>query len=349
MHSSMPKSSSNRKAPPSSDAPDYARIHRILKIISLIQGQKGWNAKTLAKECQVTERTIYRDMEMLEGAGIPYFYDEQTRCYQIRGDYFMRPVEMTLEESLALVALGEHIGNHEQIPFTKAAGRAVAKIRSQLPEKIRRELESVDQHMAIKLAAVSSPFGIGDVYERVLQAIGARKKLKCEYESVKSNGKKAGNSKQFLFAPYSLLFSQRAWYAIGHHDGRDEVRCLKLNRFTHIKLTDHAYQIPKNFSVRKHLGNAWRMIRGDTTHSVELRFSREFAETIADTHWHDTQEIEWNENDGSINFRCKVDGLDEIVWWVLSMGPYCQVKSPKELAGRVKELASSMLKIYSEA
>jgi hypothetical protein len=56
-----------------------------------------------------------------------------------------------------------------------------------------------------------------------------------------------------------------------------------------------------------------------------------FAETIADTHWHSTQQIEWLE-DKSIRFQCQVDGLEEIVWWVLSMGPYYQVESPPESA-----------------
>lgn len=39
-------------------------------------------------------------------------------------------------------------------------------------------------------------------------------------------------------------------------------------------------------------------------------------------------------------FRCKVDGLDEIVWWILSMGPHCVVNKPPELADRVGELAA---------
>jgi len=87
------------------------------------------------------------------------------------------------------------------------------------------------------------------------------------------------------------------------------------------------------------------MIRGTKTYDVELRFDAEFAETIADTRWHSTQEVDWNE-DGSIGFRCRVDGLEEIVWWVLSMGPHCIVKQPTELARRVKELAEGVVKNY---
>ncbi|MCC7193325.1 MAG: HTH domain-containing protein [Phycisphaeraceae bacterium] len=100
---------------------EYARLHRVLQIIQLIQQQDGWNAKSLARACGVTERTIYRDLILLQGANIPFFFDEERRCYRIRQDFFMPPIDLALDEVLALVALGEEIGKKEQIPFTMAA------------------------------------------------------------------------------------------------------------------------------------------------------------------------------------------------------------------------------------
>ena len=47
-------------------------------------------------------------------------------------------------------------------------------------------------------------------------------------------------------------------------------------------------------------------------------------------------------------FRCKVDGLDEIVWWILSMGPHCVVNNPSELAERVRELAAGIVSQYEQ-
>lgn len=323
---------------------DYARLHRVIKILSLIQGQTGWDVKRLAGECGVQPRTIYRDLNMLQGAGIPYFYDTKLRCYQVRRDYFMKPVDLTLDEALALVALGEHVGGAEQIPFTRAANRAVAKIRSQLPDTLRRELEGMDGRLSIKLAAATTADGTGDVYGRVRQAIATRRALRCRYDSV---GAPSDND-PFIFKPYVLFFSQRAWYVIGHHGGRNALRCLKLNRFSEVALTDQAYTVPLSFSLKKHLGNAWRMIRGPRSYKVELVFSPEFAETIADTHWHDTQEHVWHD-DGSLTYRCTVDGLDEIVWWVLSMGPHCKVNAPKELALCVGDLARRVVALYPGA
>ncbi|GAB4195180.1 MAG: transcriptional regulator [Phycisphaeraceae bacterium] len=323
----------------------YGRIHRLLRILTLIQAETGWNAKRLADECGTTERTIYRDFEMLEGAGIPYYYDEQTKGYRVRRDFFMPPVELTLDESLALIMLAGQVGEKDQIPFTRAAGRVVAKVKSRLPEKVRRELGELDRHIEIQLAKASSEDGIRDVYDHVCNAIATRRALMCSYESIANRESSDAGEEVFQFDPYRLYFDQRAWYTLGYHHGRGEVRCLRLNRFVRVSPTDKAYEIPEDFSLESHLGKAWRMIRGDKTYQVELIFDKEFADTIASTHWHPTQVIEWLE-DGGIVFRCEVDGLDEILWWVLSMGPHCVVRQPQELAQRVADLARQMINLY---
>lgn len=319
---------------------EYARLHRVVKILSLIQGEKGWTALRLAKECGVNERTIYRDMQLLEAAGIPCSFDEDQQCYCVRNDYFMRPIELTLDEALSIIALGEQIGKPGQVPFTQAAARAVAKIRGQLPESVREELQTLDHSMVIRLSQISDADAARDVFTKVQGAIARKHCLRCVYESSEKR-----YTKRFILKPYTLFFNQRAWYVVGYHGGHDQVRCLKLNRFAQIEETDIDYDVPKDFTLKKHLGNAWRMIRGEKTYSVVLQFDAKFAENIADTHWHETQQIDWND-DGSITFRCKVDGLDEIIWWVMSMGPYCRVVEPKELAERVRSLAQDTAKRY---
>lgn len=326
-------------------AADYSRIHRLLKILLLIQGQKGWTAQSLAEDCGVTPRTIFRDMEMLEGAGVPYFFDPETKGYQLRGDFFMRPLELTLDESLALIVLSEHIGGDEQVPFTRAASTAVAKIRGQLPDRLQQELGEFQGRLKVRLAAAGASEGLSDVYEKVRYAIAKGCVLRCRYERAALDGSPP-DDKPFGFRPYTLFFCQRAWYAIGQHDGRDAVRTLKLSRFSMIELTKERYAVPQSYSPDRYLGNAWRMIRGSKSYQVELHFDPQFAETIADTYWHETQEIHW-QDDGSIVFQCTVDGLSEIVWWVLSMGSHCVVKKPIELQQLVKRHAQQIVDAYT--
>lgn len=336
---------------------DYTKkVQRILKIIQLIQGSgqstpgqttpsdSGWTAARLAQECGVKERTIFRDLNDLSAAGIPQFYDPAAKSYAIRRDFFMPPVQLSIDEALALVALAERVGKDEQIPMLKPAGKAISKIRAILPAKIRDELAPLDNKLAIKLSASSAPEAWEDVYTRIRSAVATKKALLCAYESQGKTVKDPA-AEAFEFHPYVLLFNQRAWYAIGHHSRHKAVRSLKLQRFIKCDLTTTPFKVPDSFSLTKHLGNAWRMIRGTPTHDIHLKFTPDFAETIADTHWHTTQQEEHNP-DGSLELRFQVDGLDEIVWWVLSMGPHCTVMSPPELISRVKDLAAQTVSRY---
>jgi proteasome accessory factor B len=327
------------------------RIDRLLRIITLIQGGsrtgagggEGWTPRKLAAELGATDRTIYRDLNHLRDAGVPIAYDARTKCYTIAGAFFMPPVQLTLDESLALLALCEQVAAGEQIPFLKAAARASRKIQSQLPGELRDDLASRAGNVMIRTAAAMPPDGCEDVYDKMQAAIAKRRTLRCKYEAV--SGEKDGGAGEFDFAPYALFFCVRAWYVVGQRSDRKDLRCMKLSRFSKVQPTDRTYDIPSRFSLEKYLGNAWRMIRGKDV-EVELRFDSTFADTISETHWHRTQEFDMHA-DGSCTFTCTVSGLDEIVWWVLSMGPHCRVIRPKALADRVRELASATANQYA--
>lgn len=325
-------------------ARQYTRVARLLRILSLIQSRSDLNACRLAELCGTTTRNVYRDLKMLEGAGVPYEFDQVTGGYRVRGDFFMAPVDLTLDESLAVLALTDRVGRREQIAFMRPLVRAVEKIRGRLPAGIRQEVERLDGCIEIRLARGEGDDAAKDVFQALREAIARRRILSCSYDSARS-GKRPGPKEVFEFKPYCLFWGKRAWYVVGHHGGRGEVRHLKLSRFTRIQPTDRPYGIPDDFSLDDYHGKAWRMIRGDKRYRVEIWFDSLFAETIADTHWHDTQQIQWH-GDDSITFKCEVDGLDEIVWWVLSMGPHCQVRKPKVLADRVRDMAREMLAVY---
>ena len=329
-------------------AADYRHLNRLLDIYTLIQGGGGgWTAKKLAEKFKTAPRTIFRDIDVLKSVGIPVNHDPDQKCYAVAKDFYMRPVELTFQEALALVCLGRHVHDRNQIPFSHPALKALAKIRGQLPLPIRNELDLTDDHMSVKLAASGIQEGFEAFYESIRKALATRTCLRCVYESARGDDPKdaSGAPAPFLLKPYALFFCQRAWYVVGYHGLRDEIRTCKLNRFAQVQPTARKYAIPKGFTLDKYLGNAWRMIRGNTTYHVELCFAADFAETITDTAWHPTQAYEYQE-DGSLKWTCTVDGLDEIVWWVLSMGAHCRVLQPPELVERVRTEAAHMLALY---
>jgi predicted DNA-binding transcriptional regulator YafY len=327
---------------------EYTRVHRLFRLIILIQGSAYLNARRLAELCETSERNIYRDLEMLAGAGVPISFDPAAGGYSLRKDFFLRPVELTLEEAMAVLMLADRVGANEQIPHVAEAGKAGEKLRAILPQKIREMIDEAMPRVVVSLARASNE-PTSEVYAIVREAITNRRAVECEYESPKhkaaGNDKSSLNIERFRFDPYSLYFGQRAWFVVGLHHGRGEVRTLKLSRFTRCSSIDRPYLIPDDFSLDRHFGQAWRMVPSGSMHDIQLHFDAAFAETVADTHWHDSQEVDWNE-DGSIEMRFRVDGLEEIVWWIMGYGPHCRVSEPEELRQRVAELLVKATALY---
>jgi predicted DNA-binding transcriptional regulator YafY len=187
-----------------------------------------------------------------------------------------------------------------------------------------------------------------DVYDLVRTAIATRRTLRCTYDAVHSQHDDASEAaEEFELRPYALWYCNRAWYAVGHHGGRSQLRRLKLNRFTSIRLTDHPYLPPDKFDPREDLALAWRMIRGDTRHTVRICFEPDFADNASETRWHCSQQETWDE-DGRVTLSFTVDGLEEICWWVLSYGPGATVLEPPELIQRVRDLARATAERYAQ-
>lgn len=318
---------------------DQTRVHRLLRLLTLIQSAPDWDAPKLAGEFGVDVRTIYRDIRGLAEVGLPCRYSRADGGYRACDGVFLPPVQLSVEEALSLAVLCEKVARDGSIPFLGAACRAIEKLRSVLPTSTREEVRAMLEGVHIKTAAAADPMEARDVYDRLATAVHARAVVRCTYESLAA-------SREFRLHPYALFFCVRAWYVVGLHAGHGELRTLKLNRFASVTATQERFTRPADFSVERYLGNAWRMVRGADV-DVELWFDPAFAPTVSDTIWHASQSVD-HHADGSMTFRCRVAGLDEIVWWVLSMGPHCVVRSPKELAQRVSELAGEVISLYGK-
>ena len=63
------------------------RLARVLRLLQLIQGPGNWNAPAIAKKLDCSERTVYRDLQTLTAAGIPWYFDDFSQSYRLREGY----------------------------------------------------------------------------------------------------------------------------------------------------------------------------------------------------------------------------------------------------------------------
>lgn len=145
--------------------------------------------------------------------------------------------------------------------------------------------------------------------------------------------------------PYRILFSRRSWYVIGRSSIHRAVRTFNLGRILHAELIGAHYVIPQRFNIDRYLGNAWHLIRAKNRHQVVIRFQKQVADNVAEVRWHKTQTTHRNA-DGTIEFRAVVDGLSEIIWWVLGYGDQAEVLEPPQLREMVAVHVAALAKVY---
>ena len=317
------------------------RIFRLLRVITLLQGGRYPSADDLARELEVSRRTVFRDLNVLEMAHIPYFFDEIRGGYRINSNFFLPPVNLTLSEALSLLTLAHQVVGEQGLAVLGEAARAAAKLEGVLPAAIRDECGSFLEAVRVDLARHVLHDQAG-VYERMQQAILNRRCVRCTYKAVSSEGQI-----DTTLAPYRLWFAERAWYVVGHSSAHDEIRVFKLIRFQTVKPTDKPFVLPADFRLEDVFGAAWRMIREGKVRHISIVFEPLVATNVAEVRWHPSQKLSWLD-DGRLRFEANVDGLAEITWWVLGYGDQATVEKPAELRKRIVGTVRRMLGRYGK-
>lgn len=279
---------------------------------------------------------------MLQQSGVPLVFDEENQRYRIPSTYFLPPTNFTPDEALALIVLCHQLGNSGALPFLEPAHRAALKLESALPDRLRERLQRVASAVEIKPPPSNPLAGCASIYEQLLQAIAEHRPARIHYRSLNEQEQICTR-----LSPYRLLFSRRSWYVIGRSSLHRSVRTFNLGRIQRIELLEDRYTIPRGFSLRRYLRNAWHLIpEPGPDRKVRIRFSPMVAQNVAEVAWHQTQQLRFN-HDGSLDFEVTVSGLNEISWWIAGYGDQAEALEPPELRELLAQRAAKTLELYT--
>ncbi len=315
---------------------------RLLRLVVLLQSGKGSNVNHLSAECQVTRRTIFRDLEIIREAGLPLEYQPEFQVYRLPATLALPPTQFTAEEALAAIVLCGQLREATRFPFPNAARSVAQKLESILPAKLREHLR--DANGAIEqLPQPTSHLDNehGSHYQTLVHSIAQRRAVRMNYRGALD----AAPISTKIF-PYRLLWSRHSWYVIARSSLHRGVRTFHVGRIAGLTELTERFKIPAGFRIERYLRNAWHLIpeKGDDQ-VVRLRFSPLVARNVADVVWHRTQRVQWNDN-GSLNFEVTVSGLNEISWWILGYGDQVEVLEPPKLRELITARIAKMAGMY---
>lgn len=320
-----------------------SRAGRLLRLIHLLHSRVPCSVDTLCRELGVSRRTLFRDFKVLAQAGLPYRFDDATQCYVPERHTLLPPITLDLEEALALMLQTRKALHHRVTPGHRAALAAALKVEAVMPPRVLEHCGELLAGVDVRFWPTSDLESIGDLLAQLQRALAARRKVAVTYDSYAEQ-----KEIETVLHLYRLRFTRRAWYAIAFSELHREVRTFKIERMVKADTLDEVYTIDESFNLRDYYGNAWQMIRGDRAYHVVIHFSTKVAGNVEEVAWHRTQQC-GRQADGSLVFEVDVDGLSEIVWWVLGYGKEAVVLEPPELGEMVAEHARAMVAQHAAA
>lgn len=112
-------------------------------------------------------------------------------------------------------------------------------------------------------------------------------------------------------------------------------------------MRDESTFVPADFNLREYFGSALAVCRGKRSYEVELLFELDAAKVVTETHWHHTQR-ETRHRNGNVTLKFTVDGLNEILHWLLTWAVRLKVLRPTELREVYVQVLAEAIKLNVE-
>ena len=207
------------------------RAERLYALVDLLRGsRRPLSASRLSEEFEVSKRTIERDIQSLQLAGVPIYADDGvTGGYSILREHSLPPLNLTVPESLAVLA---GLGLLETSPYGAAARRARAKV---LAISRDDQLAPVDEALA-SMFVIDAQAPSEAATSLIPEAIAARRVVRLDYTAEDGEMRTTRDVEAM-----GLLRGGDAWLFVGWCRLREGIRGFRLERIRHLEITDEVF------------------------------------------------------------------------------------------------------------
>ena len=189
------------------------RADRILSILMMLQLRPRTTARELAQQLEVSERTIYRDIEALERSGVPIITDRgRSGGLRLMDGYQTKLTGLTAEEAEALPFAQLGIAA-SALGLGGAAQAARLKIFAALPASERHRAMQASERFHLDPVEWYQTSPTPQCLKELSAAVLADHAVAIEYESWHAR-------KVRVVEPLGLVLKAGAWYMVARHRKR---------------------------------------------------------------------------------------------------------------------------------
>lgn len=217
------------------------RADRLLSIMLLLQSRGKMTARDLAEELEVSERTVYRDIDALCTAGVPVYSESgHGGGYGLTEDYRTHLTGLSKDELRALMTLGS-FGPLSDLGLRDELRAALLKISASLPESSRYDDERIQRFFHFDQTWWQQSSAWMPRLQKVQEALWQDRKLEILYRLPQPL------EVRHLVSPYGLVVKAGRWYLVCERNG--SVFVYRLSELLDVQLSDETFTRVEDFDL----------------------------------------------------------------------------------------------------
>lgn len=317
------------------------RADRLLSLVLLLRRRGRMTAAAIARELEVSTRTVLRDVEALSAAGVPVYAERgRTGGFALLAGWTTDLTGLTHDEARALLVAGSRAG-----ASGAALASAMRKVVAALPDGQRDTATRAADRVLLRpdrLLPHRSAVEADDpaVVHLVQQAVFAGNKLRIRYAA------RGEQARWRTVDPVGMVDAGGHWYLLAVRDGAD--RTYRLSRVREAQELAEPAQRPVDVDLER----AWeerrtRFAQGLSTAPVQLRLRAhrrgDLLRTAVAVDAERPDGEDWLELDLRFGDLAHAEG---VLW---SLAPDAEALAPPELRERLRARAAATASRYGPA
>ncbi|MDW8807174.1 WYL domain-containing protein [Streptomyces scabiei] len=332
------------------------RAARLIKMVLLLQSRPSMTAAELARELEVSERTVTRDAQALSEAGVPVYADRgRAGGYRLIGGYRTRLTGLARSEAEALFLSGVP-GALREMGLEDAASAARLKVSAALLPSVRDASRTAAQRFHLDAPSWFQEPKTPELLPAVADAVWDDRRIVARY---RRGDVEVGRELE----PYGLVLKAGVWYLCarvpaaddGTGEGTGSFRTYRIDRFLSVEDGGDRFARDEEFDLPAYWDEQTERFARSILHTeVVVRLSarglRRLAYVVDPVSARDALAAADSPDElGRTTLTLRVESREVAHTQLTALGPEAEVLAPAELRERFADDARRLARLYPDA